>query len=423
VEGTASGAQRIDLRYEEARKLLVGGQTAKAADALAKLDAETGTPQPLQNWITLHAGLAELLAGRTEQALARFAALEARGIFSTDPAEEPLANFFATTAHQAGGMQVIPSAAVKDLDRAGYQTLALFIFAVKDWSLGEYDEAWQIFRQFSLCTPQDRFAWISAYKPLASPYLAEIGAFRAAAEATRSAATLESRKQALRVVKDARGQCKIASQFPAKLEAFENDLQRKISAEEAENAGRLAALDAADAKVLAEAKSKIAALWQQFRPGEAEVVAQAVKVAGQKGRAEREALLKKMDWLVKFKMTLIGDLNTLGYNASVPKKNGTQLPAPVRRANESQIESVIPFGSATAAWTDLSPDGIIAMGKSFLRPGMPADALADRQWQLGVYAFQTGKPREGRGLLILASQAKPEYREDLDLFLETAAAP
>ncbi len=420
-EEGARDPERIDVRYEQTRQVLASGDAAKAAEAFARLAGETDTPQPLQNWITLHAGLAELLAGQAEKAQAWFAALEARGLYSPDPAEQPLANFFVATAHRAAGAQIIPAAAIKDVNRDSYETIALFVFAVKDWSLGEYDEAWQLFRQFSLCTPQDRFAWISTYKPLSSPYLAEINAYRTAAEATRAAGTLESRKQALGVVKGARVQCKLASQFPAKLEAFENDLEQKITAEETARAVRLAAIEAADARTLSDAKTKIAAQWQQFRPADAEIVARAVQVTGEKGRAEREALLKKMGWLAKFKTTLIGDLNTIGYAAAVPKKNGSQLPGPVRRASESQVETIIPFGSVTASWTDLSPDGVIAMGKSFLRTGLPADVLADRQWQLGVYAFHSGKTREGRDLLILASQAKPEYRGDLDLFLETAS--
>jgi hypothetical protein len=134
-------------------------------------------------------------------------------------------------------------------------------------------------------------------------------------------------------------------------------------------------------------------------------------------------LLKKMEWLAKFKATLIGDLNTVGYQAAVMKKNGGQIPGPVRRANETQIETVTPFGSLPAPWTELAPESVIAMSKSFLRPDLPAETLADRQWQLGVYEIYAGKAREGRELLVQAGQAKPEYREELNLFPDGAEAP
>jgi serine/threonine protein kinase len=415
--------ERIDAKYEEARKLLVAGETAKAAEALTKLDAQTTAPQPLRNWITLNAGLAELLAGREEAAQKHFAAIIERGIYSPDPAEQDLAKFFVDTAKRAAGKEPIVLDAVADLNREHYEALGFFIYGVKDWSLGAYDEAWKLFRQFTGSTPQDRHAWISEYKPLASPYLVEINAFRAAHETALAANSLEARQRALQLVKDTLDHLRLPSQFPLQLKATAEDLQKKIAAEQEEAARQMSATEAADAKVLAEAQAKIAPLWQQFRLMDAVKVATSVQVAGEKGRLQRAGMIKRMEWLAKFKTTLMNDLNTVGYPLAVTKKTGGQIPGPVRRANEVQIETVTPFGSLPALWTDLAPESILAMGKSFLRPELPAETLADRQWLLGVYAMQAGRQREGRELLLQASQAQEGYREDLHLFLESTDAP
>jgi predicted RNA-binding Zn-ribbon protein involved in translation (DUF1610 family) len=414
--------ERIDAKYEEARKLLVAGDAAKAAEAFTMLDAKTQAPQPLRNWITLHAGLAEMLAGRPEQAQAHFTAVVDRGVYSPDPAEQDLAKFFVDTAREAAGTKAIRAAALKDSDRESYKAITLFLFGITDWSLGEYDDAWQLFRQFSLCTPQGRDAWVSEYKPLVSPFLVEINAFRGASESAQAARTLDTRRRALQIVKDAQAQLRLASRFPAQLEAMAKDLQQKITAEEEEAARQMSATEAADAKALADARNKIAPLRSQFRPAAALAIAKTVQVTGEKGQRERTAMIKRLEWLAKFKATLINDLNVVGYALPVVKKTGAQVPPPVRRANENQIEAVTPFGSLPTQWTELPPESVLAMGKSFLRPELPAETLADRKWLLGVYAMQAGRQREGHELLIQASQVKDEYLEALELFLETAEA-
>ncbi len=423
VEEPAPTAERIDARYEAARKLLIAGQAAKAANALADLDAKTEAPQPLRNWITLHAGLAELLANRPQRALAHFAEIEKRGIYSPDPAEQDLARFFVRTAKQASTKKPIEAEALKDVDRESYEAIVLFVCGVRNWTLGEHDEAWQLFRQFTLCTPQERHAWVSEYKPLASPFLVEINAFRGASETARAANTLEARRRALQLVQDTRGQLRLKSSFPTELDALAKDLQEKIAAEEAEAARQMSATEAADAKALADAQAKIAPMRLQFRPAEALVIARAIQVTGEKGQRERAAMVKRYEWMAKFKATLIGDLNAAGYPAAVTKKSGAQVPGPIRKANDTQIETVTPFGSLPTAWIELPPESILAMGKSFLRPELPPETLADRQWLLGVYAMQAGRLTEGQQWLVQASQAKEEYRESLSLFLESAEAP
>jgi hypothetical protein len=191
-----------------------------------------------------------------------------------------------------------------------------------------------------------------------------------------------------------------------------------VESEEAEIARRQAEVDAADEKTLTEAKAKLSALEQQFKFTDAEVVAAAIRVTGAKGKAEREALVKSADWLEKFKRSLILDIISIGYSAPLVKRNGTQLPGGAHRANDEQIEVITPFGSLSAPWTDISFESVFAMGQAFLKASVPADRLADRQWDLGVFAFHAGKPREGRDLLLQASQAKEEYRDNLKLFID-----
>lgn len=422
----AGGAQQRkpaeEMTYEGARQLLAKGDLPKATEAFALLESKTEA-QPQKNWITLHAALVDFLAGRTEQANAKLQQISERGKYSPDPAEEDLATYFIITAERASGTKPITAEAAKELDRRNYEALSLLLYGLKDWSLGEYEEAATLFRQYAQLMPDSRFTWVADYKGLVSAYVSEVKLFRPAAEAAKAADSLESRKEALQTVKDARKQIRLATNYATRLDASAQELQQKITAEEEEIARRKAEMEAADEKALTEARSKIAPLWQQFRPTEAYQVMNAVQVAGEKGKQQREASLKKLAWLARFKATLIKDVNTVGYASPVNKKTGGQMPGPIKRANEAQVETTTPFGSITAQWTDLPPESIMAMAKSFLRADAPPEQLGERQWMIGVYAYMSGKPKDGRDLLTQASQTAPAHSADLGLFPEGGETP
>jgi hypothetical protein len=419
----ASGPPPAAVTYDLARQLLAKGDLPKATEAFATLEAKTDTPQPQRNWITLHAALTDLLAGRIDQAKTQFGQIQERGKYSHDPAEEALATYFLTLADRTAGNKAITIDEAKDLDRRNYEALALVFYGLRDWSLGEYDDAAALFRQYAQVTPDPRYLWVADYKSVVTPYIAEVNAFHTGAEAAKSATTLESRKEALPVVKDARSRIKLATNLASQLDQSVRDLQQKITAEEEENARRLAAMEAADSKALAEAKNKIGPLWQQFRPADAYLVMNAVQVAGEKGKRERETWLKKLSWLARFKATLVQDINAVGYASAVLKRSGSQMPGPIKHATDAQVETTTPFGTLSTQWTDLAPEALIAMAKSFVRADQSPEISGERQWLIGVYACFAGKTKDGHDILVAASQAAPQHRDEVGLFPENGEVP
>lgn len=422
----ASAAQQKkpaeEMTYDRARQLLAKGDLPKATEAFALLESKTEA-QPQKNWLTLHAALTDFLAGRSDEANKKLQQISERGKFSLDPAEEDLATYFILTSERASGDKAIPAEAVKELDRRNYEALALLLYGLKDWSLGEYEEAATLFRQYAQITPDSRFTWVADYKGLVPSYVSEVNVFHPAADAAKAADSLETRKEALKTVKAARKQIRLATKYGESLDASAQDLQQKITTEEEEIARKKAEMEAADDKALTEARSKVSPLWQQFKPADAYQVMNAVQVAGEKGKQQREAWMKKLLWLARFKATLIQDVNVVGYAPAVAKKTGGQMPGPIKHATEAQVETTTPFGSITAQWTDLPPETIAAMARSFLRADAPPEQLGERQWMIGVYTYMSGKPKDGRDLLTQASQKAPAHSADVNLFPEEGETP
>ena len=122
---------------------------------------------------------------------------------------------------------------------------------------------------------------------------------------------------------------------------------------------------------------------------------------------------------MKFKDQLIKDLSVSGYAAALVKKNGQQLAGGVVRANETQLEVKVAFGNLPLPWADLTPDSVMIMAASFLKPNLAIDVLAERQWQLGVFGLFTGKVNEGVKFMDAAAAVRDEYRVHRAMFFDS----
>ena len=408
---TPAPAVPIESRYEEARKTLLAGDAPAAAAAFRALDADT-VRQPMRNWITLHAGLAHLLAGQPGESSADFRKLGERERFSEDPAEEKLANYFTECGRALGGEETIAAPAATD----DHGTLGLLLYALKNWTRGAIDEAGPMLRAFAAAAPAGHTAWIADYQPLAAPYLADFAAYRAALDLPTPAALAE-KKGTLEALKAAREKLRLKSEAVARLEARETKLAGEIAAEEEAMAQKIAAQDAADAARFGAAQARVAAFFRALQfPEAARAAADAdAPPAGEKWKPQFALLRKKGEWAVAFKRTLLQDLNTTGFTGNLPiNRTG---PVSIRHADDTRVDVIVPFGKSTRPWTDLGTESMILLGRSFLRQGMRADQLGDRQWLLGIFSLLAGHRPEAQPLLEAGSRARPEYGDALPLLI------
>ena len=420
---SGSGADR---KYQAARMLIAGSDGQKAAAAFRALEAGPNVPQPRLNWITVHAGLSEFLAGRTDEGRSEFAKIVTRGAFSTDPTEQELADFFLALAKLGAQETPVPPAAVEALQPEGEEAVALLVCGIKDWAMQDYESAAALLAKFTATSFPAKAAWVGEYKTLAAPFLADFNAYSAAVKQAAAATTLVDYEMSLAALAVTSAKLTQPGALRTRLETLAGDLRMKIAAAKSGEATRLAALEAADQKTLAELKPKLLGLCGLLRYADALALARAAHVQTESGKLVLASMTTKAEWLARFKATLISDLSTVGYAESLVKRPNFAIPGGVRRASETQVEVFSQFGFLPVLWTDITPDCILAMGQSFLRQARTADKLADRQWLLGVYALFVGKDALGRELLILAARGKDEYRLQLGYFIgiaESLVAP
>jgi hypothetical protein len=408
----------FDAQLQKARGQIADGQSAEAAAALRTLDASGVAPQPLRNWINMNAGLAFLLAGQPEEAQKEFKKVEDRGIYSPDPSEQKIASFFVNTTQLAAGEAPHPAAVAKDYDQTNHEAFALLLFGVKDWSLGAFDDAGALFEHFQSAMPGETDAWLNAYKPISTSYLADLAAYRTAAESAGRAMDLDALQQALDAAKAAREKLKQRGKLADKLAEVETDLSKKLAAAQEAKTMKDAEQEAADAKVVATAIARVTSLYAELKFNDARQTLAAAAVTSEKARTEHDAWATRTEWLARFKATLVSDINTVGFAQPLVRKNHTAIPFGLRKATDATTEMVTPYGNVPVAWTEISIESLTLMAQTFLRAAPPT-VMADRQWQLGVFLYAFGKKAEGLVMLHQSAEAKPEYQPFLTLFPES----
>jgi len=423
VEEVAGKGGGIDTKYRAAQMLLAGSDGGKAAAAFRVLEAMPNVPQPRLNWITLNAGMAEFLGGRVGEGRAELAKMAERGVFSTDPAEARLANFFVGVAKLGSGESAVELSEMKRMDLEGEEVVGYLVGALKDWAMRDFEKAEGLFEQFRVEAKGSKVSWVQEYLVLAEPYLRDYAISGAAILVARRAeeeGNLTGYEEALVNVEKAAGKLTYAGALGGRLEPFAKRLRRKIADAKIAEAARVIAQEETEKKALGELKGKMVMLCGQMRYAEALGMAKGLVIQNEAGKRLRVSMVTKAEWLAMFKATLINDLGKVGYPEAIIRKTNQAIPGGVRKAQETQVEVFSQFGSVPVPWADISSDCIFAMGQYFLRMGATPEARADRQWLLGVYALFVGKDAQGKELLILASRGKDEYRSQIGLFIGIA---
>ena len=404
-------------QFDAARKQIVAGDYAGAQDTLKKLNDSEIITQPLQNWVTLDQGLVALLQENASDARDWFKVVQDRGHYSNDPSDATLVNFFSKvgTAMASGGPVSIADANHYALDSV--EALAPFLFALKDWSLGKFSDSGSMLALYLSSTPKEPFQWIADFKPIAQKYADNEAAYEKVAAAAGAADTPEKRADALKQAEDLHARVK--GKLAAELEKIEAGIKKKSADLDPAYNQHVAQEKQRDEALLQDARSKYTAYCADFRFDDARAVVDAAAVTGADAVKEKAAMLKKADWLRRFKTQLINDINSYGYSGPVVNRIGTHLPDGTRRASDATLFVQTQFGNIPFAWTTLPPGALLAMASQFVQStaaSAPQQA-ADRQWLAGVFACEEGMPRDGHTLLVLASQAKDEYKDQLGLFL------
>jgi serine/threonine protein kinase len=139
-----------------------------------------------------------------------------------------------------------------------------------------------------------------------------------------------------------------------------------------------------------------------------------VKLIGTSFTAAKEVAEKKAQLLIDWKNALIKDLNVMHFSGTLTDNVGTRYTG-IAGATDGSLSMRLSHGIARVTWDQLPPQELLAISKSFIKPG--ASDAPDRQWRCAVFASETGQTDAARELAEAAARTRPEYREQIPVLL------
>lgn len=161
------------------RQQFLAGTYPQAKETYALAAEQTQGRQPSRNWAISLQGLSALLAGDGRESMDVFGRLEKAGLFSTRADDQRLANFFVELGRLMSTNRSILPGTLDNYSANNFEAFALLAFGLKDWENGFPADAAPFLKAFQKAKPEAPNAWISAFKPVVEPYLADYALYEA----------------------------------------------------------------------------------------------------------------------------------------------------------------------------------------------------------------------------------------------------
>ena len=128
----------------------------------------------------------------------------------------------------------------------------------------------------------------------------------------------------------------------------------------------------------------------------------------------KETAERKGQWLVDWKNDLMKDLNDTHFSGALADRSGEQYTG-IAGATDKSLSLKLRHGIARVTWAELSPQALLNVSTSFIKPTAP-DA-ADRQWRCAAFASETRQAEVAQQLADTAAKTKPQYRDQISQLL------
>ncbi len=155
------------------RQEFLSGSYSQAKETYALAAEQAQGRQPSRSWAKSLEGLSALLAGDRRASMEIFRRLENDGLFSTRSDDQRMANFFVELGRLMSTNRSILPGTLSNYSGENFEAFAMLAFGLKDWESGYPADAAPFLKAFQKSKPGPPNAWISEFKPVIEPYLAD----------------------------------------------------------------------------------------------------------------------------------------------------------------------------------------------------------------------------------------------------------
>ena len=450
-----AGGDRAEAQaaYEDARHDIVTGRYADADSSLDALLQRTDLVPPLPSWARLHKGLTALLENETTESRAVFATLhQSAAALEKDPIQAKLGNFFLEMSRVLSDSKPVPAGAIKHWDKNTFERMALLLFGLKDWTLGDFEDADTILGAYLEGKPPAPYEWTSDYEPIARRCVHDYALYAPLRDRAKDpgADRAALRAEFAKARNGLQTTGKLVETFFAAEAALDKPEPTPTPAAtpvpSPSESTRLTTVPSPSptptpvtptptpSPSVANAERL---RWQTVRDSyrqqvalyhfdEAQAVLRQASITEPDFAAARNLTLGRAKAMVAFKAMLVADINSHhGYPKPVTSRRGITYPRGIQTAAGDNVEAGTPYGTVEVPWTDFSPPTLLAIAAYYTDATNQPAIAAERRWWAANFALETGLLPDARALAARAAKDQPAYAKDLAQFNGTigTAAP
>ncbi|MEM9281014.1 MAG: serine/threonine-protein kinase [Verrucomicrobiota bacterium] len=207
ISGESSNAA---AKFVEARGLLGEGKYGEAASIFEELKSVTTLSPSTRMWNAFLNGTVKLLQAKEEES--RLSFVEVLSIRGEEPGSEAVIKFLEKASAVLG--EPLPVMNGKNIfERDSEQAIGLLAAALKNWQLGEFESAGELFAAFAAADVPENLSWIGSLKPLVAPYERDLARWRDLPNPKR-ADSEEERNQAKETLAESRSEIETRGALP-----------------------------------------------------------------------------------------------------------------------------------------------------------------------------------------------------------------
>lgn len=391
-----AGKETVADVYIRARGSLVAGRFAEAHKMFDDLIGFKQTKQPTLNLARFNAGLCAIVEGQKKEAEKYFDDIKRDAEEGREIAGLDLKDFFAKLGGRMGknlGLEMTRKEVAYETDSE--QVLGYLAHGLAQWHFGKPRAATEWLNVFHDSMPKKGLEWISAYKQIVEPYLADATVANALLDLEKQPfASVEDARKALADVKDGLAKLKTAGVLRNSLELRIKFAQSEITrltrmAAESERA-RIDALRQRELAQLSELGETLPDLVRGYDYSHGVELLEGVKFETPEVQHAMGNRLYLWSKAKEFMTTLMNDISARGYSGTLNRRNGMPLDGKLSRLDYENVTISLERGQFQIPTDTITPDTLVAIAQSICATISDSTDYYRRQELIAVFAKMQG---------------------------------
>ncbi len=392
----ASGTVTVADAFLAARKTLLDGDYKQARKMFDDLIASGKAKQPTLNWARFNAALCAIVDSKNLDAEHYFKDIKHDADEGAQDGGTDLKGFFGKVGgHLSKELANEMSRKEVTYDTSSEEALGYLAHGLAQWHFGRHRLAIEWLDTFNQSNPRKGLEWISSYKKLIAPYLADVELARTLGELKKGGElTIEDARVALSKSRDVYAKLKTDGALRTALIQHERSLLEDITkfrraAEDKEHL-RLKALRDRELAQITEMSETLPALVRGY--DYRQVVDFLAGMKFETPEVKNASANKMYIWskAKEFMDTLIADINTRNYTGSMGRKTGIPLQGKLIKLDFDNITINMERGQFVVPVDTLAPETLINIAQFFCEGVTDSTDFYHREELIVVFAKLQG---------------------------------